>query len=280
MICKNCGVNEGVKYGKYTTGEFCCYRCSKAFSTKDKRKDINAKLSIQAKKRYVSITNKRKCVSCGDITINKKSKYCKDCQSLVRWKKFFLKLNIQHSNLKTANNEALLLLSKEYFTNKKSLLQIRDEYHIMFNSVYFFFKKHNINLRNLSESHKSSYKEGRNPSVVCTRHKHGQHITWFGETIYYRSSYEERLMKILDLKQELYYYEKLRFQYVINDEHKTYIADFYLPERNLIIEVKGEWFQKKDKEQIEAKRKSVLRGGYYYMMVGNKEIKELENMGA
>jgi very-short-patch-repair endonuclease len=87
-------------------------------------------------------------------------------------------------------------------------------------------------------------------------------------------------MKILDLKQELYYYEKLRFQYVINDEHKTYIADFYLPERNLIIEVKGEWFQKKDKEQIEAKRKSVLRGGYYYMMVGNKEIKELENMGA
>jgi hypothetical protein len=46
MECKNCKQQEAVKYSKYTSGDFCSRECSRAYSTKDKRKEINIKISI------------------------------------------------------------------------------------------------------------------------------------------------------------------------------------------------------------------------------------------
>lgn len=45
MKCKNCNKKEGVKYSKYSTGEFCCIECARAYSTKNKRKEINKTVS-------------------------------------------------------------------------------------------------------------------------------------------------------------------------------------------------------------------------------------------
>jgi hypothetical protein len=47
--CKNCGINEAVKYSKYSTGEFCSRKCASGFSTKEKRSEINAKISATLK---------------------------------------------------------------------------------------------------------------------------------------------------------------------------------------------------------------------------------------
>ncbi len=47
MKCKNCNVNDGIKYSKYASGDFCSRECAKSYSTKEKRLDINKHLSIK-----------------------------------------------------------------------------------------------------------------------------------------------------------------------------------------------------------------------------------------
>jgi Fe-S oxidoreductase len=44
-LCKCCGEKEAFKYSPYSTGEFCSRECARCFSTKEKRKEINAKVS-------------------------------------------------------------------------------------------------------------------------------------------------------------------------------------------------------------------------------------------
>lgn len=46
MICENCNKEHD---GSYASGRFCCKECSKAFSTKAKRKKINEKVSASLK---------------------------------------------------------------------------------------------------------------------------------------------------------------------------------------------------------------------------------------
>lgn len=45
MKCKCCNIEEAVKYSKYSSGEFCSRECSRAFSTKNKREEINKKIA-------------------------------------------------------------------------------------------------------------------------------------------------------------------------------------------------------------------------------------------
>ena len=47
--CKNCNNNHD---GKYGSGRFCSKKCAKGFSTKEKRKEINEKVSIKQKGKY------------------------------------------------------------------------------------------------------------------------------------------------------------------------------------------------------------------------------------
>lgn len=83
MKCKNCNINEAVKYSQYSSGEFCSKSCSASFSTKSKRKEINAKVSFrlkQIKHRQVS----KKCPCCKqkfEVTWKyRKQKFCsKSC---------------------------------------------------------------------------------------------------------------------------------------------------------------------------------------------------------
>jgi hypothetical protein len=51
MLCKNCNINESVKYSKYTTGEFCSRNCARGFSSKEKRLEINKTVSKSLKGR-------------------------------------------------------------------------------------------------------------------------------------------------------------------------------------------------------------------------------------
>jgi hypothetical protein len=49
MKCKNCETKDAVKYSEYSTGEFCCIKCARGFSTKEKRNEINNKVSLKLK---------------------------------------------------------------------------------------------------------------------------------------------------------------------------------------------------------------------------------------
>lgn len=61
MLCKNCNSNEAIKYSKYTTGQFCSKKCSRSYSSKDKRLEINEKVSTKLKGYKHSDEMKKKC---------------------------------------------------------------------------------------------------------------------------------------------------------------------------------------------------------------------------
>lgn len=49
MKCKNCNIEDTVKYSKYSNGEFCSRECARSFTTKEKRLDINKAVSLTLK---------------------------------------------------------------------------------------------------------------------------------------------------------------------------------------------------------------------------------------
>jgi hypothetical protein len=60
-ICENCGINHE---GNYGSGRFCNDKCAKSFSTKQKRKEINEKVSNTLL--IKNTKDVRFCEFCGD----------------------------------------------------------------------------------------------------------------------------------------------------------------------------------------------------------------------
>ena len=52
FVCKNCGKEFLEKYSKWSNGDFCCKECARSFSTKNKRTEINKKVSKKLQSYY------------------------------------------------------------------------------------------------------------------------------------------------------------------------------------------------------------------------------------
>lgn len=236
-ICENCGKeHEGI----YASGRFCSKECAKGFSTKAKRKEINLKISLKFKNK-----NKHKsifCKSCG-VEIYGRKIICNECFSFYKYTTLFKKLNVNDSNIKIANNKTLVILKKEYFDNKLSLGDLKKKYKIQGNTIYFYFKKNGIRLRNGQEAGTLCYENGKlSPqSVGCF--KHDWHVTWNKKQIYLRSSYELKYAKELDDYKVNYEVEKIRIKYfdTIKQRNRIAIPDFYLPDLNMLVEIKSNY---------------------------------------
>lgn len=88
MNCENCDLEHD---GKYGSGRFCSQQCSRSFSTKAKRKDINNKVSKKLK--GISTTDGLEiilplCIECTKNKVKRKGKtFCsRSCQMKYRWK--------------------------------------------------------------------------------------------------------------------------------------------------------------------------------------------------
>ena len=99
----------------------------------------------------------------------------------------------------------------------------------------------------------------------------------FGNTgIWYQGTYE------LDFLEK--YYDKfpdiqrgLSFKYNYLGKDRVYLSDFYIPSKNLIIEIKSSYYLKRDKNMILEKEKAVLSNGYKYTIIIDKNYKILQN---
>lgn len=81
--CENCNKEHNSEYG---SGRFCSSNCARSFSTKNKRSDINEKVSLKLKKNSNEI---KKCLNCGILLVNKRKKVkccSKKCSAKYRWK--------------------------------------------------------------------------------------------------------------------------------------------------------------------------------------------------
>jgi very-short-patch-repair endonuclease len=94
--------------------------------------------------------------------------------------------------------------------------------------------------------------------------------------LFYQGSYE------LDFLEK--YYTLLNIQrapfikYRFKNKQRIYYPDFYILEKNLIIEIKNRYLAKRDKELIKAKRKAVLSAGFQFIIIVNKNYEEFEKL--
>ena len=72
-------------------------------------------------------------------------------------------------------------------------------------------------------------------------YKSGHHTTWDNNTVFYRSSYELDYCLQLDRQQIRYQMEAIRIEYFDSQKNQLRVAvpDFYLPDCNMIVEVKS-----------------------------------------
>ena len=129
--CKNCGINNAIKYSKYTTGEFCSSECARSFSTKEKRKEINIAVSkkllgrigisrFYSEEKWQEIKEKRNLIykekllnadfnTLGEDTIRKRilieqNNACNKC-NLSEWLGKKIILELEHIDGNHYNNE-------------------------------------------------------------------------------------------------------------------------------------------------------------------------------
>ena len=71
--CKCCNIVNAIKYSKHSNGEFCSYKCARSYSTKEKRVEINEKVSekLSNRKRKKHVYSEAKIIE----MIEKRKKY-------------------------------------------------------------------------------------------------------------------------------------------------------------------------------------------------------------
>lgn len=218
-------------------------------------------------KKYTYNKN-NKCIDCRKLITNNAIR-CKSCGVLNKWED--RKLNIPKD-----------FLLKEYVKKEKSTYQIAKKLRCSVTPIYRLFRKYNIKIRTRSEAcrgkNASNYKDGRtlkkyyckdcgkneinyqtaiNGQRRCyscankgkNSHRIGKRTkpSWgIYKEINMRSSWEVIYAKYLDKHNIIWSYESK----VFNLGNTTYTPDFYLPEKDLYIEIKG-WWRKKSKKKFD-----------------------------
>ena len=92
----------------------------------------------------------------------------------------------------------------------------------------------------------------------------------------YQGSYE------LDFLER--YYERLNIgkvepiRYKHNDKYHYYHPDFYIPDYNLIVEIKSTYTYNYDLDRNQAKRDYSIRAGYNFMFIIDKDYTDFEEL--
>jgi hypothetical protein len=233
------------------TKELICYKCGEEF-----------KGNIRSRQNYVKCDKCKQydkiklCKYCGQIkcTIDY---YCKTPQQITTLIKYF---NFDKSILGTTQfYRELYRIRKElknlYLINKLSTNDIANIYNASNQTVGNILKYFGIDMR-IAVGTSNKYKQG-------------WHKTWNGNEVFYRSSYELQYMKELDEQKIKYEVESLNITYWDNQQHRYRIAipDFYIPSKNLIVEIKSNWTY--DKQNMDAKVKGYKELGYKFKLIVN-----------
>lgn len=108
---------------------------------------------------------------------------------------------------------------------------------------HFYGKKHTSeSLKKMSESSKKVAKRGKE-SHFYGKIYHPKSIKYEinGLIIFFKSSWELKVANYLSSRNIIWEYEKKVFELILDGKETTYTPDFYIPETNTIIEVKGYW---------------------------------------
>jgi hypothetical protein len=89
----------------------------------------------------------------------------------------------------------------------------------------------------------------------------------------YRGSYEKDFLDFCVLN-KLKIEKGKRFSYVFENKKRYYFSDFYLPSKNLIVEIKSDYYLNKYYDMNLAKKESTIQNGYNFLFILNKNYDE------
>lgn len=270
--CKQCN-NPSIYYSYETTGDFCSKLCAKTYSSvinkeqKDESlrrrygnytgisaKNIRApqKERILRREKIDTIKGYGNCIvsfcnSCQVTIPFSRATHCNECSPYVNYKMFYNKLDIKEKKLQKANELAIQKLKHLYFDLELSKVDLQRDYKLDTKSVFRFSQSNGIKLRTVGQGLKLAVKNNKFKIVqpyTQQFYKNGFHTGHTGSVMFLRSGYEQIVAKKLDELLEYYEYEKIRIQYMLSGETHTYVSDFYLPQYNIILEPKSDYFFK------------------------------------
>jgi hypothetical protein len=149
MICKNCGEKDGMKYSQYSSGEFCSRVCSRSFSTRNKRLEINTKVSKTLLKKNSGNPKINKiCLYCSRdfiVTFSKRNqKTCSHSCSIKRtWENESYRTNasIKSTKARSEGKFSFNSIRCEFIFDGKS---VRCDSKLEFNFLTFFCKNYSV----------------------------------------------------------------------------------------------------------------------------------------
>lgn len=116
----------------------------------------------------------------------------------------------------------------------------------------------------------------QNKESLEKNQKSAKKLKQFRDTnIYYQGSYElDFLEKYYDKYPDIQRGPSIKYEF--NGNKKVYHSDFYIPSKNLIIEIKSSWILKIDIE-INEKKIATISNGYNYIMILDKNYVNIES---
>ena len=264
--CLNCGKEIDIILDPNKKNrKFCSRSCATSYTNRlrgPRSQEVRQKISNTLKTKNVK-TNKiekyyykygkhrssredKFCYICGQ----KKCDNLEVCKHMLSWFDNLIPFGFNIKTIKTVDvykeyYKVKDLLEKEYFDNQLSIGEIKRKYNYPYSTerLVKVFKSMSINLRSLSDATQNAIKNERLniPTNSFSHYKCGWHTTWDNRQVFLRSSYELDYAQELDQQQIYYEVEYFRISYWDNNNKKFRIAipDFYLPDSQMIVEIKS-----------------------------------------
>lgn len=110
----------------------------------------------------------------------------------------------------------------------------------------------------------------QNESIYMKSQINGQKAKIHERTgLFYRGSYEKDFLDFC-IENHITVEKGKRISYEYENKKRYYFSDFYFPEKNLIIEIKSNYYMKKFIKMNIAKKKSAIKIGYNFLFIINK----------
>lgn len=273
--------------GKELSGcqkKFCSNSCAATynnFKREPRSNDYKIKMSNTIKQVYISkgIIKKAKiCNICGDE--NCSNLFCKSKRQLV--KSLIKNFGFDENTLGTGINNVIYEYNRvrdvlyDLYWNKKlscrEILKLYPKFYGSASDMAHILKSLNISRRSISEAAHISLLKG--DWSTCKWDKNFKfkfrtfhHNTWENKTVFLRSAYELEYAKFLDSNKIKYDVESIRLEYYDSQKnmYRCSVPDFYLPDLNMIVEIKS--FFTYDKQNMLDKFKAFKDNNYNYKLI-------------
>ena len=113
--------------------------------------------------------------------------------------------------------------------------------------------------------------------IKLGRPKKSKYNSLYNGKIYLKSKWELRVARFLDINKIKWHYEPFVVKYLDSEKNQNRgtVPDFYLPDYNLLIEVKG-FMEKQKITNTKDKIKGLNEAGYNTLLWGSKEIEQIK----